>query len=108
MEIGQIVYLKPSVYGNAYRHDKSVKEGVVERIGRKYVTVKGFGQFEITSGVKRGDSISDYQMFESKEALEEDKQHEDLVRRIKDAIPKYGDWEIKLDKLKKIAEILEC
>ena len=108
MEIGQTVYLRPAKMGNAYRRDKSIKEAVVEKIGRKYVTVTRYGQFDMESRMQKTIYTSDYELFESKEELEMKIESEDLVSRIKNSIPKYGKWNIEIEKLRQIATILNC
>jgi len=108
MEIGQTVYLRPVEMGNAYRRDKSVKEAVIESIGRKYVTFKRYGQYYLDSRMEKTNFSSDYQFFESKEELDLKIEAEELANKIKNCMPKYGKWELDIDKLRKIAVILNC
>tara|TARA_R110000822_G_scaffold228395_2_gene360825 strand:+ start:274 stop:600 length:327 start_codon:yes stop_codon:yes gene_type:complete len=108
MEIGQTVYLRPVKMGNAYRRDKSIKESIVEKVGRKYITIVGYGQFDIKSRKAKTNYSSDYEMFESKKELDLKIEAEDLVNRIENSIPKYGNWDLEIDKLRQIAIILNC
>jgi len=109
MEIGQTVYLRPVEMGSAYRRDKTVKESVIEKVGRKYVTVSSYyGQFDIKTRMQKTMYSSDYKLYESKEELEEDLEGEDLANRIKKSIPDYGKWNLELKKLREIAAILNC
>jgi hypothetical protein len=107
MEIGQTVYLKPIERGNAYRRDKSVKEAVIEKVGRKYVTVNRYGKFDIESRMQETNYSSDYELFESKEELYLIMEAEDLQKRIKNSIP-HGKWNLDIEKLRHIAAILNC
>lgn len=108
MEIGQTVYLRPVEMGNAYRRDKSIKEATVEKLGRKYVTIVGYGQFYIKTRMQKTIYRSDYELFESKEELDLKMEAEDLGDRIKNSIPKYEKWNLEIDKLRQIATILNC
>jgi hypothetical protein len=108
MEIGQTVYLRPVEMGNAYRRDKSIKEATVEKVGRKYVTIVRYGQFDIESRLQKTTYGSDYELFENKEELDLIMEVEDLGNRIKNNIPKYGKWDIEVEKLRQIATILNC
>jgi hypothetical protein len=108
MEIGQTVYLRPVEMGNAYRRDKSIKEAAVEKVGRKYVTIVRYGQFDIESRMQKTIYSSDYELFESKEELDLKMEVEDLGNRIKNSIHKYGKWNLEIDKLRQIATILNC
>ena len=108
MEIGQTVYLRPVKMGNAYRRDKSIKEATVEKVGRKYVTIVRYGQFDIESRMQKTIYSSDYELFESKEELDLKMEVEDLGNRIKNSIHKYGKWNLGIDKLRQIATILNC
>lgn len=108
MEIGQIVYLRPNEMGNAYRRDKSVKTSTITKIGRKYVTVEGYGEFEISSGIQKTKFSADYALYLDEIKLNLQIEKEDLSRRIKNSIPKYGKWDIDIEKLRQIATILNC
>jgi len=108
MEKGQTVYLRPVELGNAYRIDKSIKKDVVEKVGRKYVTLARYGKFDIKSGMEKTLLSSDYELFEDKEKLNLKIESEDLQQRIKNSIPKYGGWKIDIEKLRKITDILNC
>ena len=98
MKIGQTVYLRPVEMGNAYRRDKSIKEATVEKVGRKYVTIVRYGQFDIESRMQKTIYRSDYELFESKEELDLKMEAEDLSNRIKNSIHKYGKWNLDIDK----------
>ena len=108
MKIGQTVYLRPIEMGNAYRRDKSIKEATVEKVGRKYVTIVRYGRFYIESRMQKTTYSSDYELFESKEELDLKIEAEDLRNRIKNSTPKYGKWDLEIDKLRQIATILNC
>jgi len=108
MEIGQTVYLRPVEMSNAYRRDKSIKEAIIEKVGRKYITVVRYGQFDIESRMQKTIYSSDYELFESKEELDLKMESEDLQSRIKNSIPKYGKWNLDIEKLRQITTILNC
>ena len=108
MEIGQTVYLRPVEMGNAYRRDKSIKEAIIEKIGRKYITLKIYGQYHIDSRMEKTNFSSDYQFFVSKEELDLKIETEELAVKIKNCIPRYSEWDIDINKLRKIAVILNC
>ena len=108
MEIGQTVYLRPVKMGNAYRRDKSIKEAIIEKVGRKYITVVRYGQFDIESRMQKTIYSSDYELFENKEELDLKMESEDLQSRIKNSIPKYGKWNLDIEKLRQITTILNC
>lgn len=108
MEIGQTVYLKPEKFGNTYRRDKSIKETVIEKIGRKYVTLKTYGQFDIESGMQKTEYSSDYKLYESKEEIEILLETENLTHRIKTKILKRHEIDASLEILRQIALLLNC
>ena len=108
MEIGQTVYLRPVEMGNAYRRNKSIKEAIIEKVGRKYVTVNIYGQFYIESRMQKTNYSSYYELFENKEELDLKMEAEDLANRIKNSIPKYGKWDLDIEKLRQIFAILNC
>jgi hypothetical protein len=108
MEVGQTVYLKPENLGNAYRRDKSIKETIIEKIGRKYVTLKNYGQFEIETGKQKTEYSSDYKLYETKEEIESLLEIEDLTYRIKSEILKTNKIDASLENLRKIALLLNC
>ena len=108
MEIGQTVYLRPVKMANAYRRDKSIKEAIIEKVGRKYITVVRYGQFDIESRMQKTIYSSDYELFENKEELDLKMESEDLQGRIKNSIPKHGKWNLDIEKLRQITTILNC
>lgn len=107
MEKGQIVYLRPTVIGNAYRRNPNPIEAIVEKVGRKYVTIKIYGQFEIKTGSQKTTYCQDYVLYESKEKMAFVLEAESLSNKIRKSIPTYGTWDIDISKLRQIAEILE-
>jgi len=106
IKVGDTVYLKPNELGNAYRRDKSVKEDVVIKVGRKYVELEKYGTYEIESGRQKTKYSADYQMWLSRHDLEQHLLSEQLKSDIKNSIPKYGVWDISIEKLKAIADII--
>ena len=108
MEIGQTVYLRPNEMGNTYRRDKSVKTSTITKIGRKYVTVERYGEFEIDSGRQKTKFSSNYTLYLDEDKLNLQIEKEDLSSRIKNSIPKYGKWDIEIKKLRQIATIINC
>lgn len=108
MGIGQTVYLRPNKMGSAYRRDKSVKTSTITKIGRKYVTVERYGEFEISSGRQKTNYCAEYTLYLDKTKLILQLEKEDLSSRIKNCIPKYGKWDIEIEKLRQIATILDC
>lgn len=108
IKAGQTVYLKPLETGNAYRRDKSIKEAVILKIGRKYVTLGDYGQFHLNSQIEKTDYSPNYKYFTSKDEIELELDKKDLSDRIKNAIPKYKQLDLCIEKLRKIAKILNC
>jgi len=108
MKIGQTVYLRPREMGNAYRRDKSIKKAIIEKVGRKYITVVRYGQFDIESRIQKTIYTSEYEFFVNKEELDLKMESEDLQGRIKNSIPKYGKWNLDIEKLRQITTILNC
>ncbi|WPZ08783.1 beta barrel domain-containing protein [Roseivirga spongicola] len=107
-EIGQAVFLRPNEFGNAFRRSKDIKTSVLSKVGRKYVTVEGFGLFEISTGRQKTELTPDYTLYFDEAELALQLEQEDLVDRIKNAIPTYGKWNLEVEKLRKIAEIMGC
>ncbi len=108
MEIGQKVYLRPTELGNAYRRDENIKTSTITKIGRKYITVDRFGEFEIKTGSQKTNFTSDYILYLDEGELNLQIEQEDLVNRVKGSIPKYGKWDIEVEKLREIVNILNC
>jgi hypothetical protein len=108
MEIGQIVYLRPVETGDAYRRDKKVKTSTITKIGRKYITVERFGQFEISNGIQKTNFSCDYALHLNENELNLHLEREDLTRKIKNSLPAYGKWDLEIEKLREIATILNC
>ena len=106
MKIGQTVYLRPNPMGNAFRRNQNPIEAVVVKIGRKYVTLSNRLEFVIETGRQKTQGSSDYTMYVSKQELDDVLEKEHLKSKIKNAIPKYGEWTISLDKLREIDKIL--
>lgn len=107
MEVGQKVYLRPIEMGNVYRRDKSIKESIIEKIGRKYITVKSYGQFEISSGIQKSIYTPDYQMYEYLEEIKLYEEKIQLKKDIQDLIPKYGQWKFSVETLREVKKLLE-
>lgn len=106
MKIGQKAYLKPLAHSNAIRRNKSIRESVVEKVGRIYITVAGYGRFYIKNGRQKTDFSADYRLFLDKQELYIKIESEDLADKIRYAIPQYGSWDLEIDKLRQIANIL--
>ena len=107
MKKGDTVYLRPVKLGNAYRRDNKIKEGIVKSVGRKYVEVEYYGKFNIKGGIQKTEFSADYKLYESIDDLNIVIESEELSHKIINSIPKYGDWDISIDKLRQIAKILE-
>lgn len=108
INVGDVVYLKPTKLGNAIRVNKSIKETTIEKVGRKYVTVSNGDRYHIEDGSQKTEFASDYDLFWTEDDLNRKIEQEELSNRIKRAIPKYGDWNLELEKLRKIAAIIGC
>lgn len=108
MKVGQTVYLKPKENSRAWRRNPNPIKSVIEKVGTKYITVEIYGQFYKKSLKRKSEYNSDYTLFLSKEDLDLETERCDLSNRIKNSIPKYSKWNIEVEKLRKIAEILEC
>lgn len=113
-KVGQKVYIE--LTGNAKRGKKPedlIVEAVVEKIGKKYVTVKGyqFKEHDFSYGglIQNTNTCIDYVLYPDKKALEDKLQSEFLIKDINTRISRLslGGWKaISLDSLKKIYEIL--
>ena len=108
MKIGQKIYLKPIKHSNAYKMDKLPIIGIVEKVGRKYVTIKQYGRFNIQSGMEHTNYSPEYKLYESKEKLKEVEESEYLSDKIRSSISRYGTLNIGIDKIRQIAIILNC
>lgn len=108
IKIGQTVWLRPTEIGNAYRRDKEVKNSIITKIGTKYIHVQGFGEFFKDSGIEKTNFTPNYKLYYSQNQLRDDLENENLQRRIKEAILRHGKLKLELDKLRKIAKILNC
>jgi hypothetical protein len=99
---GQMVFIKPSPYSRS----TSTIEGIVDKVGRKYVTVilpSGTVRYDI----KTGEENTQYDtsvLYLSREEIEQEEQAMILTSRIRDRL-KYGRY-LPYDQAKQIAEIL--
>lgn len=108
MKVGQVVFLRPIKYGNAFRRDQSIREATIEKIGRKYVTISEYGQFYIEDGSKKTNYTTEYKLYFSKDELDSIIESESLTEKIRSSIPKYGKWNLGIEKLRQIADIINC
>lgn len=124
-KIGQKVYLKIIKGSDAARYinkdeknnfDSWIKEKVVTKIGRKYITVMdstestyGEEKFDITQNFKHYYTVgsADYVLYLSRDDILKDMECENLYREIKYL---FSSWENEgtytLDQLQKVKEIL--
>ena len=106
--IGQTVYLRPKKMGDAYRRNPNVVTSKIIKIGRKYVEVEKYGKFEILTGRQKIQYSADYVLFYSESSLNLTIEKEELEGRIRNSIPTLHTWDISIEKLRQIAEILNC
>lgn len=110
MEVGQIVYLKPS--GNQARVSSDIRKGEITKIGRKYFEVKTEGYWRETKFHKEGlrqvtEYTPDWQLYFSEQEILDEKEFNKLV----DLLGDYFSWRSKvkltLEQLRRIKEITD-
>lgn len=106
---GDTVVVVPMYWYDSYEN-KNILQGVIEKVGRKYVSVRLQGynflmDFVIDSGYEKSLTTPTRQVFKSKEAYEEEKEK----IRICKAIVKLSYSELKsksIEQLREVAELL--
>ena len=108
-EVGQTVALR--YQGNKARYNSKGDNGyelaTIEKIGRKYLTLKGGLQINLESGYEKTNLSANYQMFPSEEGLLEQIQREKNIDKIRSLFRGFGDVEISNTKLDEIIKIIE-
>lgn len=101
-KIGQTVYLRP--VGNALRGtDGAIREGIVETVGKKYLTLKEYHRMKF--GYYDSDKIRDvsnysanFILYTSLQEIEDEKLNAELSRKVQN-------YRFTFEELKKIDEL---
>lgn len=107
MKVGQTVYLRPHKFANARTKKQGIKEATVKKVGRKYAHLDSGAKYDMSTGLDADNYNSIYVMYPNKEALDVQFEHEELERKVRQAIPTNGEWEIDIEKLRQIVQIIE-
>lgn len=113
IELGQKVYLKPGT--NTGRYDKSIKEGVISKVGRKYYEVVLDGnlgdthKYLISDSTQVTDYCADYYVYDSLKAIEDEEEIDKLCWGIGQAFSTMASAKDKysLEQLRRIDNILK-
>lgn len=109
IEVGQTIWLRPTINNHRRRSPDAPKYFPTEvtKVGRVYVTLGRYGQFRIEGGMQKTDLTPDYKFYTVERDVMNEIEGEELKSKIIASIPKYGNWDIPIGKLRKIVEILE-
>ena len=105
-KVGQIVYLAPGV--NVARYNKELREGVVEKIGRKYVYVsidnyQGY-KFNKKTLEQFTSYITDYYLFLSKQQYLDEVEKREIDNWFSEMF-RYRRSSFTIDQLRRMSEI---
>ncbi|NRA18924.1 MAG: hypothetical protein HRU05_00435 [Oceanospirillaceae bacterium] len=107
MKVGQTVYLRPTEFTSSWNKEQGIQTDTIQKVGRKYVYLSGTRKYDIATGLECGDDYSDFKMYPDKESLDLQLEREALEKKVRNSILKYSEWDIDIDKLRKIVAIIE-
>lgn len=105
MKVGDKVFLK--TIGNAARSGVRIYEEEITKIGRKYITIGDYGQFEMDSRHQKSDYSPNYKFYLSREEIQDELEYDRLLSKTRQFFSNWGKLDITLEQLKAIDKILE-
>lgn len=117
LEVGQRVFLEPGI--NVARYNKSIREGEILKVGRKYFEVglvykdgtvmkSRPYKYHIEDLTQKTDYCADYNLYLNKQDILDKKEKSRLYMQIEKYFSRWSsNKDLSLDKLRKIKDILE-
>ena len=107
MKVGQTVYLRPNQFADARTKKQGIQTDTIQKVGRKYVYLSGTRKYDIATGLECGDHYSYFKMYPDKKSLDLQLEREALEKKVRSSIATDSEWDIDIDKLRKIVAIIE-